>query len=88
MLKFVIVSPAHRGEGAGLETVKAAAGYAFDNTPAKAVTLNVFSVNEKARRCYTAAGFDEVAVEPSAFAYNGEIWGRCSMRLEAKEWKR
>ena len=88
MLKFVIVSPSHRGEGTGLQLVKAAAEYAFNNTTAGAVTLNVFSVNEKARRCYAAAGFEEVSVEPSAFAYNGEMWGRCSMRLEADKWSR
>ena len=83
MLKFVIVSPSHRGEGLGLQMVKAAAAFSFEHTDAAAVTLKVFSVNEKARRCYTAAGFAESDVEPGAFAYNGEIWGRCSMRLEA-----
>ena len=82
MLKFVIVSPERRGKGYGREMISLAAGYAFDAEGAIAVCLNVFSVNEAARKCYKSAGFVEQSLTENAFVYNGESWGRVRMIMK------
>ena len=51
----------------------------------KAVRLNVFSVNDAARKCYAAAGFREISADDNAFGYGGESWGRCCMIMEKQE---
>ncbi len=80
MLKFVIVAPSQRGRGTGRQMVSLAVEQAFGEG-ADVVALCVFSVNDKARRCYLSAGFEEKSVTPGAFSYNGEIWGRCALEI-------
>ena len=79
MLKFVVVSPKLRGKGLGQELVKLAAGCAFETEGVSAVQLMVFSVNERAVRCYTAAGFAVRAVTEGAFRFGDELWDRINM---------
>ena len=81
MLAFVIVDPEQRGNGYGKEMIQLASKYCFEILKADAVQLNVFTVNEGARRCYESAGFTERITTPSAFAYKDEKWGRCNMVL-------
>ena len=47
--------------------------------------MNVFSVNDAARKCYAAAGFRVISVDDNAFSYGGESWGRCCMIMEKQE---
>lgn len=84
MLKFVITDSRKRGRGIGRNMISLAGKYAFEISKAKAVRLNVFSVNDAARRCYAAAGFREIWLEENAFVFGDESWGRCSMILERK----
>lgn len=79
MLAFVVVDPAQRGKGCGREMVQLAAKYCFEILKADAVQLNVFTVNEKARKCYESAGFTERHTTPDAFEFGSEKWGRCNM---------
>ncbi|MBQ6168632.1 MAG: GNAT family N-acetyltransferase [Ruminococcus sp.] len=79
MLAFVIVDPAQRGKGYGKEMIELAARYCFEILKAEAVQLNVFTVNERARKCYESAGFAERHTTPDAFPYGDELWGRCNM---------
>lgn len=81
MLKFVILSPQLRGRGFGRQMLKLAVAQAFEKGAA-AVTLSVFSVNDKARRCYIAAGFEEKPVTAGSFAWGGEIWGRSVLEIK------
>ncbi len=81
VLKFVIVSPEHRGRGYGRELVTLAARYAFEITKADSVRLAVFEENPAAKRCYLGAGFRERSVTENAFPFRGECWSRCSMVL-------
>lgn len=78
MLKFIVVDSSRRGKGYGREMLSLAAAQAFEDG-AQAVTLNVFTVNERAKRCYLGAGFEERSTTENAFSYNDETWGRCNM---------
>lgn len=79
MLAFVVVAPAQRGKGYGKEMILLAAKYCTEILKADAVQLNVFTVNEKARKCYESAGFTERNTTPDAFEFGDEKWGRCNM---------
>ena len=85
MLKFVITDNRRRGKGIGRKMIGLAAKYAFEISKAKAVRLNVFSVNDAARKCYAAAGFREISVDDNAFSFGCESWGRCCMIMEKQE---
>lgn len=78
-LKFVVVDNELRGQGYGSGMLKLILEYAFHITGVSSVQLNVFDVNEAARRCYSKAGFTERSTAENVFAYKGESWGRCSM---------
>ena len=79
MLRFVVVDNSLRGRGFGKEMLDMAVRYAFDSDDTEAVMLNVFSVNERAVRCYKKAGFKEVSVTPAVFSYDNERWDRITM---------
>jgi RimJ/RimL family protein N-acetyltransferase len=81
MLAFVIIDPAQRGKGYGREMIELAAKYCFDILKADTVQLNVFTSNERARKCYESAGFTERHTTPDAFPFGDELWGRCNMVL-------
>ncbi len=78
-LKFVILAPELRGRGLGTQMMKLALCHAYKGTGAARVRLNVFDVNEGARRCYAKAGFIEDGTELNVFPYKEERWGRCHM---------
>ncbi len=54
---LIIVDPDARGKGLGSAMLNLALEYAFHIKRAKRVTLNVFSENAPARRCYERLGF-------------------------------
>ena len=81
LLKFIVVNPAYRGKGIAVEMLRRAAAFVFENTNAIAVQLNVFSVNERAKRCYEKAGFTLRKITEKAYPYQEEIWDRCNMVL-------
>lgn len=78
-LKFIILDNEIRGKGFGTQMLELALKYAFDITGVSAVQLNVFDVNDRAKRCYEKAGFAEDNVTKDAFGYKEECWGRCHM---------
>jgi len=79
MLKFVMIDNNLRGKGYGKEMLDLVLKYAFEITKAKAVHLNVFTVNSAAIKCYTKAGFTERSVTPDVFRFHDESWGRRNM---------
>lgn len=79
MLKFVMVDSSVRGRGIGRKMIRLAVKYAFEISGADAVHLNVFPENERAKRCYEAAGFKERNLTENAFTFKDESWGRCNM---------
>lgn len=54
---FVIVNPALRGKGLGRTMIRLGIQYVRDHLPAERINLGVFENNERAKRCYQAAGF-------------------------------
>lgn len=81
-LKFVVLDPGLRGRGWGTRMMKLALKYAFEITGVLRVRINVFDVNQGARRCYEKAGFVLEETEEGACRYGGEEWGRCRMAAE------
>lgn len=79
MLKFIVVNSLLRGKGVAKEMLELASQYAFEETGAKALHLNVFSENIRAKKCYQKAGFTERSVTENVFSYKDESWGRCNM---------
>ena len=81
MLKFVVVNPAYRGKGIAGKMLRLSAVFAFEDTKADALQLNVFPENERAKKCYLKAGFTERNTTKNAFTFKDESWGRCNMVL-------
>lgn len=86
MLAFVLIDPSQRGKGCGREMISLAAKYCFEMLGAEAVQLNVFTVNERAKKCYESAGFTERRTDPDAFPYKDGKWGRCNMVMKREEY--
>lgn len=79
---YIVVDSSLRGKGYGAQMMKLLLKYAFLITNVSEVRLNVFDVNERAKRCYEKAGFSETAFTPRAFEHKEELWGRFLMRAE------
>ena len=72
---FVIINPEKRGRGFGKEMLRLGLEYARIVYKAKKVSLGVFENNERAYRCYKAAGFQDVALpETEQYRIMGEVW--------------
>ena len=84
-LKYIILDPDLRGQGYGTQMMALILKYAFEISGVACVSLNVFDVNESARRCYRKAGFREEAEEKDAFSYQNEFWGRCRMTARPRQ---
>lgn len=80
-LKFVIVDNELRGKGYGKEMITLILKYAFEIAGVSLIQLNVFDINESARRCYSSVGFMEDSIAEKAFIYKDESWGRCHMTI-------
>ena len=78
-LKFVLLNPSLRGRGYGTRMMKLALKYAFDITGVDFVGINVFHVNQGARRCYEKAGFVLQTVTEAVYRHGDEVWNRCHM---------
>lgn len=78
-LKFVIVDKELRGMGYGAQLLEAALRYSFEVAGVSSVQLNVFDVNDNAKKCYSNAGFVVDSITENAFIYNDESWGRYHM---------
>lgn len=78
-MSFVVLDPGLRGKGWGTRMMKLALKYAFDITGVDSVGINVFDVNQGARRCYEKAGFVLQGVTEAAYRHGDEEWGRCRM---------
>ena len=82
MLKFVIVDPDKRGKGIAGEMLERTVATALADKNVQAVQLNVFSVNEPARKCYQKIGFVERNVTKEAVKYGSESWDRINMLIK------
>lgn len=79
---YIMVDNSLRGKGYGTQMLKRLLKYAFLITNVAEVRLNVFDVNERAKRCYEKAGFTEEAFTAEALMFEGENWGRFMMKAE------
>lgn len=84
-LRFVIVDRKKRGAGYGKKMLQLALQYAFDITGVNLVQLNVFEENIAAKHCYQKIGFIEDSISNNAFQYKDELWSRCHMIIEKRQ---
>lgn len=82
MLKFVVVDPDKRGKGIAREMLGRVVATALADENVQAVQLNVFSVNEPARKCYQNIGFVERNVTKEAVNFGDETWDRINMLIK------
>lgn len=81
-LGFVIVDDSKRGMHYGSKMIRLAARYAFDILGVEKITLAVFESNEAAQKCYLAAGFHFVELNPPKYyTINGEQWHCLEMEM-------
>lgn len=78
-LGFIVIDPDLQGQGLGSEMVSLAVKYAVDFLGMKRITLNVFSSNPGARRCYEKAGFKEESCIEKDYSFQDEMWGNSLM---------
>lgn len=83
-LKFVLLDNRFRGRGLGTKMISAVEKFAFEMKQVSELHLNVFDVNQGARKCYQKAGFQEESITEDVFAFQGERWGRCHMVIKTK----
>lgn len=81
-VSYIVIDNSLRGKGYGAQMLKLLLKYAFLITNVADVRLNVFDVNERAKKCYEKAGFVEDSFTPEALAYNTEIWSRYLMKVK------
>lgn len=80
-LKYIVLDSRLRGKGYGRQMISLALKYAFEITGAAAVRLNVFDVNENAKKCYASVGFKENTYTENALSFQNETWGRYQMLI-------
>lgn len=80
-LGHLVVDPAWRGQGYGLELTRRLLEEAFERRGAQRVTLVVFPENERALACYRSAGMREDGYEWHDFPIYGQRV--CLIRLAA-----
>ena len=80
----VVVDNSLRGKGYGTQMLNRLLKYAFLITNVAEVRLNVFDVNERAKKCYEKAGFSEEVFTGEVLVFEGERWERFMMKAEKK----
>lgn len=80
-LKYVVLDSELRGKGYGTQMLTLALRYAFEITGVDFVQINVFDVNEAARKCYARIGFSERRVTENALTFHGETWKRHNLTI-------
>ncbi len=78
-LKLIVVDNRVRNKGCGYEMLSWAVRYAFEKKKMDTVTVNVFSANPGARKCYEKVGFREQSYTENALQFGEEVWGRSNM---------
>lgn len=82
---YIVVDSSLRGKGYGTLMLKLLLEYAFSITNVDLLRLNVFNVNERAKRCYEKAGFQKDSFTAEALKYEGEVWGRYLMLAKRED---
>ena len=77
--KFIVVDNGQRGKGYGTRMIRKMLQYAFEIVELDTVRLNVYDVNEGAKRCYEKTGFMADTYTPDVMFFEGENWGRYLM---------
>jgi RimJ/RimL family protein N-acetyltransferase len=73
-IRRVIVAPELRGQGIGRELIQWLVNLSFVDLRLNRLELVVFDFNERARRCYEAAGFKEEGRAKQARRASGDYW--------------
>jgi RimJ/RimL family protein N-acetyltransferase len=88
MVSRVLVDPARRGQGFGVELVRKAVELGFGELQLHRLELYVFDFNEAAIVCYRRAGFSVEGRLRESRRVGGEYWSLYVMSLLESEWRR
>lgn len=78
-LRHIVLDGSIRGKGYGRQLIQLALQFAFQCACVSSVSLNVFTVNLAARKCYAKAGFVEECRVENAHSFQDETWSKCRM---------
>jgi RimJ/RimL family protein N-acetyltransferase len=82
----VLLDPAVRGRGLGVEMMRRAVAIAVDQLGMHRVELGVFDINPRAVACYERAGFRKDGVKRDSFlGTGGEYWSEIIMSVLSSE---
>lgn len=84
----VCLVPGTVGRGLGTEATRLIVGYGFERLGLHRISLEVYSVNPRARRVYQKVGFVAEGVLRDALAWRGERVDAVVMSILASEWSR
>jgi RimJ/RimL family protein N-acetyltransferase len=82
----VLLAPAFRGRGLGMEMMRAALALAFDGLGMHRVELGVFDMNPRAIASYERVGFRREGVRRDSFAVPGGYWNEMTMSILDSEY--
>ena len=82
----LLIGPDHRGRGLGLATVQLAQRYAFLELGLHRLQLQVWAYNDRALRCYRAAGFLEEGRRREVTFHDGRWHDEVLMAVLRSEW--
>jgi RimJ/RimL family protein N-acetyltransferase len=83
----VFVAPERRGQGLGVELMRAAVAVAFGRLQMHRVELSVFDFNHAAIACYERVGFRREGVRREMFGSGNEFWSEIIMSMLESEWR-
>lgn len=82
----LIVDPALRGEGLGVELVEELLEVCFGDLGLRRASLRVYRWNKSALFCYLAAGLRVEGIIPDALEFEGESWDTVLLGCRAAEY--
>src|SRR5579859_7729311 len=77
----------YRGKGYGTDAMRVLTGYAFRELDLHRLSLNVFSFNTSAIRCYEKVGFVHEVLQRAAIYRDGQRYDSIIMGLLRSEWE-
>jgi len=83
-----LLGPAGRDRGLGTESVRMIVGYGFERLGLHRISLEVYSVNPRARRVYDKVGFVAEGVLRDALRWGDQWIDATVMSILAPEWSR
>jgi len=85
--RLLVGRPDWRGKGYGAEILRLLIEFGFETLTLDIMTLNVFTNNSPAIKCYRNLGFEPQELKTAAAAIGSESWDCLKMKLHRAQWR-